>query len=224
MTICVIPARKGSKRLKNKNIKNFYGKPIIYYPIKESQKTKIFSNIYVSTDSEKIKKISEVLGAQTLGLRKKKLSNDHTNVKDVLINFILSNKLMREKYVCCIYPTSVLITSKLIKKAYLKFKSEDSDMLITLCEFSSSPDRVFTIKKNKYASFSNKKYQNTRSQDLKKKYYDTGTLYFFKIKSLLNSTKIFPSKLSFLMLNQINSQDINTKQDFILAKIKYKLK
>ncbi len=224
MTICIIPARKGSKRLKNKNIINFYGKPIIYYPIKEIKKSNLFSKIYVSTDSKKIKKISENYGAVSLRLRKKEFSDDYSNVKQVLIDYIKTNKLENEKYCCCVYPTSVLINSEMIKKAFLKFKRENSDMLVTLCEFSTNPNRAFTIKNNKYAFFTQKKNQNIRSQDLKKKFYDTGTMYFFKTKKLLKSRDIFPSKLSFLMLNELNSQDINTEQDLVLAKIKYKFK
>tara|TARA_X000000950_G_scaffold285393_1_gene391227 strand:- start:1900 stop:2574 length:675 start_codon:yes stop_codon:yes gene_type:complete len=224
MSICIIPARQGSKRIKNKNIVDFYGKPIIYYPIKEAKKAKIFSNIYVSTDSAKIRKISESFGAIGLNFRKKKYSDDHTNIKDVLKNYILTNGLKNEKYICCIYPTSVLITAGLIKKAFLKFKKENCEMLITLCQFSNSPDRSFIIKNKKFAFFANKKNESSRSQDLLKKYYDTGTLYFFKTKKLLESKDIFPSKMSFLVLNELNSQDINTKEDLILAKMKYKFK
>ena len=58
MTICIIPARKNSKRIKNKNIINFYGKPIIYYAIKIAKKSKLFSRIVVSTDCVKIAKIA----------------------------------------------------------------------------------------------------------------------------------------------------------------------
>ena len=64
MNIAIIPARSGSKRIKNKNIKLFCGKPIIYYSINEAKKSKIFQKIIVSTDSEKIKKISEKYGAE----------------------------------------------------------------------------------------------------------------------------------------------------------------
>ena len=59
MNIAIIPARGGSKRVKNKNIKNFLGKPIISYVIKQAIKSKLFDYIIVSTDSTKIKKISE---------------------------------------------------------------------------------------------------------------------------------------------------------------------
>ena len=58
MTICIIPARSGSKRLKNKNIKKFDGKPIISYAIKIAQSSGLFSKIIVSTDSKKISNIA----------------------------------------------------------------------------------------------------------------------------------------------------------------------
>ena len=64
MNICIIPARSGSKRIKKKNIKKFFGKPIIYYPIKEAIKSKLFKKIIVSTDSDEIINISRNFGAE----------------------------------------------------------------------------------------------------------------------------------------------------------------
>ena len=64
--ICVIPARKGSKRLKNKNIKNFYGKPIISRVIQKLKKFKIFDNIYVSTDCNKIENIAKEIARPSM--------------------------------------------------------------------------------------------------------------------------------------------------------------
>ena len=56
-TFCLIPARKGSKRIKNKNIKNFFGKPLLYYVINTARKSGLFDKIIVSTDCFKIKKL-----------------------------------------------------------------------------------------------------------------------------------------------------------------------
>ena len=76
--ICIIPARKGSKRIKNKNIKIFFGKPIIYYSIRTAINSKLFNEVHVSTDSKKIQKISIKYGAKSESLRERSLSNDKT--------------------------------------------------------------------------------------------------------------------------------------------------
>ena len=71
MNVAIIPARSGSKRIKNKNIKLFFGKPIITYVIKLLIKSKIFDKIIVSTDSNKIAKICAKSGAEILFKRPK---------------------------------------------------------------------------------------------------------------------------------------------------------
>ena len=88
MKICLIPARGGSKRIRNKNIKSFYGKPLISYSIDLAKKSKIFDGIYVTTDSQKIKRISIKYGAKVPFLRPKKISNDRATDKEVLDHFI----------------------------------------------------------------------------------------------------------------------------------------
>ena len=74
--LAIIPARGGSKRIINKNIYNFYGKPIIYYPLRELKKSNLFESIHVSTDSDKIVKVVEKLGFKIPFKRSKKLSGD----------------------------------------------------------------------------------------------------------------------------------------------------
>ena len=64
MNIAIIPARAGSKRIKNKNIKSFFGKPLIFYSIKLALKSKLFDKVIVSTDSKKIAKIAKTFGAE----------------------------------------------------------------------------------------------------------------------------------------------------------------
>ena len=66
MNIAIIPARGGSKRIKNKNIRSFLGKPIISYPIKEILKSKIFDKVIVSTDNDKIANIAKIYGGEIL--------------------------------------------------------------------------------------------------------------------------------------------------------------
>ena len=75
-TIAFITARKGSKRLKKKNIKIFKKKPLIYYSIRNSIESKLINHTIVSTDSKIIAKVSKKYGADVPFLRDKKLSGD----------------------------------------------------------------------------------------------------------------------------------------------------
>ena len=72
-TLCIIPARGGSKGLKGKNIQKVAGKPLIFYPIKSAIKSEVCDNIFVSTDDEKIAKEAIKFGAEVPFLRKKNI-------------------------------------------------------------------------------------------------------------------------------------------------------
>ena len=101
--ICYIPARSGSKRIKNKNIKILSGKPIIIHTINQIKKLKFIKQIYVSTDSKKIKKIVSKYKIETLDLRKKELSKDKTNFIQLIRHDIdrYAKKIIPMKY--CLY-------------------------------------------------------------------------------------------------------------------------
>ena len=87
-TICVIPARGGSKRIPRKNIKKFHGKPLIAWSISCALKSGIFENIFVSTDDKEIADIAEEYGAKVPFLRPKDISDDYATDKDVLNHFL----------------------------------------------------------------------------------------------------------------------------------------
>ena len=82
--ILIIPARKGSTRIKNKNIKKFNGKPIISYSIIAAQKSKLFNKIHVSTNCKKIKRVSTHYGVKFDFYRPEKLSKNKVPIFDVL--------------------------------------------------------------------------------------------------------------------------------------------
>ena len=74
--LCIICARAGSKRLKNKNSKNLFGKPLIYHTIKQAIASKIFDKVVFSTDSDKLSRMAVKFGAKSWFIRPRKLSND----------------------------------------------------------------------------------------------------------------------------------------------------
>ena len=89
--LAIIPAKGKSKRIKNKNSKNFFGKPIIYYTLNNAIKSKLFNKIHVSSENKKILTISENLGIQTDFIRPKKLSRDSVILNDVLTHYLMIN-------------------------------------------------------------------------------------------------------------------------------------
>ena len=84
--ITIIPARKGSKSIKNKNIINYKGKPLIYHSIKTALKSKLINTVVVSTDSKKYQSMVIKFGASAPFLRPNKYSNDNSSFRDFIIN------------------------------------------------------------------------------------------------------------------------------------------
>ena len=218
--ICIIPARGGSKRIKNKNIKQFHKKPLIFYSINNALNSKIFSEVYVSTDSKKIQKISKKYGANVSHLRPKKFSRDKIITKDVLINFLKNLKNIKKiDYLCCLYPTAPLITSVDLKNAYKEILKSNADALISVGKYNNHPLRGFKLSKNKYISFKFPKYQKKNSQDLETMYHDAGAFYFYKKSQFLKpQKKLIPKKTIPFVLNQSKVVDIDDMNDFEFAK------
>ncbi len=223
MTICVIPARSGSKRLKNKNIKSFNGKPIISYAIKIAKSSKLFSRIIVSTDCKKIKSIAEKYGAEVPFLRSKKLSDDYTITADVIIDAIKKISSENCQYHFCIYPTTTLISKFDLLRAFKKIKTQKSDLLLAVSEFNKNPLRALQIVKKNNIKFWNKKFANFRTQDLPKFYKDSGSFYIYDTKSLFKNKGQLTKNSTFYMLNKKNSVDIDNIFDFKIAEYLYKV-
>ena len=218
MTICIIPARSGSKRIKNKNITKINGIPIIAKTIKIAKQSKLFKRIIVSTDSSKIAKIAKTYGAEVPFLRSKYLSNDHAPIIKVMIDAIDKIKSFREKFHFCIYPTSILINKKDLKTAFLKIKRTKSDFICPIAKFESNPLRSFSIK-NSYINFYWPKNQMKRSQDLKELYYDTGSFFIYRTEKLLKmkNKKILPKRSTYILLKK-KLIDVNYPEDLVLLK------
>ena len=121
--VAVIPARMGSKRIKNKNIRIFFGKPIIYYSIKIAKSCGLFKEIFVSTDSKKIKKICLRFGVKIIS-RPKKLALDNVPTLDVINHAArIIIKKYRYRYLCCIYPCTPLLTFNILNNAFKYIKN-----------------------------------------------------------------------------------------------------
>ena len=133
--LCTICARKGSTEILNKNLKKINGHPLIYYTIKQAIKSNLCDAIVVSTDSQKIKKLSIKYGAESWFLRPKKYAMDSSlKLPAIRHAFKLSEKFYKTKFDILIDldVTSPLRSVSDILYAYKKFKSANcSNFLFT---------------------------------------------------------------------------------------------
>ena len=221
--ICVIPARGGSKRIKNKNITLFHGKPIISYSIKAVIKSNLFKQIIVSTDKIKIKKIAEKFGAKVPFLRDKKLSDSKTGLIKVLIDAIKRLNI-QDDYIFFVTATAPLLKVKDLISAYKKIKIKKADCLIAVSNFDYNPLRAYCYSKKKFLKFRWPKFGKINSQDLDLLFHDTGTFYIYKVKSLLKYNYFPPPKTIPYFLKRYDSVDIDNKEDLKFAEFLFKFK
>ena len=225
--ICVIPARKGSKRLKNKNIKNFYGKPIISRVIQKLKKFKIFDNIYVSTDCNKIENIAKKHRLEIIK-RNKKLSNDYTDTRTVISDVItkLEKKNLNFDIVCCVYPTSVFIERKYLKAAEKKIKKNKLDFVFSAKKYEHPIFRSFYFNSSKLVCpvFKQTKNEKKRTQDFKDVFHDAGQFYMGHKNSWKLKKNIIYGNVDFVQISRLESSDIDNKNDWNNAKILWKIK
>jgi len=223
MNTCIIPARSASKRIKNKNIKKFCGKPIIAYSIQNALDSNIFSNVIVSTDDEFIANIARDYGATTPFIRPKSLSDDLTPTLRVIAHAIKALKSDDNDIICCLYATAPLIDKTHIINAYNAFKKrKEIDYVFYASRLEKSPYRCFNID-NGAVNMLFPDFINTRSQDLPDVYSDSGTLYIANASTFLANKPIFSPRSNALMLDSRIVQDIDTLSDWRIAETKFRL-
>jgi pseudaminic acid cytidylyltransferase len=223
MNICVIPARGGSKRIPRKNIKDFFGKPIIAYSIEAALKSNIFQRVIVTTDDEEIATIAGEYGAEIPFIRPKELSNDFTGLADVTNHAVayLENLGEKYEYVCTLYATAPIIQVKYLLEGYEALKSSDAVNAFASTSMPFPIQRSFKIDKNGRCKMFTPEYYETRSQDLEEAYQDAGQFYWTnRTRQFQNDSKVIFSEISKpIILPRNLVQDIDTPEDWQQAEL-----
>ncbi len=215
MSLCVIPARSGSKRIPNKNILNFYGKPIIAWSIETALASECFSNVIVSTDSPKIASIAASYGAEVPFIRPKNISDDNSTTEEVILHAIewFSSRNHRFKHICCLYATAPLIRINDLIHAQQLLTLEKSTMVFPAVKFSFPPQRAIRINSNGQSSAIYPQFEHFRSQDLEEYYHDAGQFYFGTFKRWAQATSLYNDSTP-LLIPPLHVQDIDTLEDW----------
>lgn len=227
MKIAIIPARSGSKRIKNKNIKNFYGVPIISYMLKEIGRKNFFDKIIVDTDSTQIAKIVKNYKAEVPFFRPKRLSHDKSKLSDTLSftikKLIKENIIISNSNICCIFPTAFLIKLNDIKKAYLSFLLNKPEYILAATKYNYSVRRSFEINKKQTINMLFPEYYSKRSQDINDVYHDAGQFYWGKSDTFIKKKRVITSKSIIYEISNKRVIDIDTMDDWNYAKLLFKI-
>ncbi|WP_432662694.1 acylneuraminate cytidylyltransferase family protein [Wukongibacter baidiensis] len=218
--LAFIPARSGSKGVKDKNIRELAGKPLIAYAIEEAIESKIFEDIILSTDSQEIADIARNHGASIPFLRPKELATDESPTIDAIFHCLDYLKGKGKKYdaIMLLQPTSPLRKFHHIREAYKLFNEKQADFTVSVCECDHSPLWTNTIDKDlKMDHFIRDEVKNVRRQDLSKYYRLNGAIYIAKVNRLTEERSFFGKNNYAYIMSKLSSVDIDTVEDFMYA-------
>ncbi len=214
--IAIIPARRGSKGLKDKNIRELNGIPLIGYSIKAATDSNLFSHIMVSTDSEHYADIAKALGAEVPFLRSAEMSSDTAGSWDV-VKEVLNGYSDKFDTVCLLQPTSPLRTADDIAAGYHMLDDKNADAITAVCEMDHSPLWSMTLDESLSLKMFRKGVKENPRQKLNTYYRINGALYIRRILYTSSEIAILSDKEFAYIMEKRKSVDIDTIEDFDYA-------
>ena len=221
--LLIIPAKGNSKRIPNKNIKYFCGKPMISYVLNIAKKSNLFTKVHVSTESKKIKRKVEKLGFKIDFMRPSRLSKDKTPVIDVL-------KFVFKKYLslnyefdeiwtisCC----SPLLLASDLKRASYKSKKLKKNVLLATAKYRAPIQWAFQKNNNNLKPFFKKKLFK-QSQSFEHSYYDAGAFAVFPSIVIKKKKLNLENRFVSFELPPQRAVDIDNLEDLKFAEFLFK--
>lgn len=223
MTLAIIPARAGSKGIKNKNLALLQNKPLLYYTIHAAKNSKCIDKIILSSDGYEILRYGKTQDIDTLK-RPQELALDDITSDKVILHTLEFYKDYEN--VILLQPTSPLRTSEHIDKAFEIFKNTNANSLISVCEYDNKILKAFMCdEKGNLKGICNDNYPFMPRQKLPKTYISNGAIYVLKTKDFLQNPSFLQSNTKHFLMDEESSLDIDSEEDLERAEeILYRFK
>lgn len=225
MRLAVIPARGGSKRIPQKNIAPFCGKPMIAYALEAVANSGLFDKIHVSTDSEEICQVVEKLGFTVDFKRDAALADDFTGLVPVLRWVLDQYRLRGEAYdqICCIWPNAPLLRSHDLVEAFEIFARHGGRYpLLVAAKFPVPIEWAFRRNEDGFMTAISPESLTRRSQDLQHAYYECGPFTIWNPSHLASDNPLTGQVLSYVLPTE-RAVDIDTPEDLVYAERLFQL-
>lgn len=218
--LAVITARSGSKGLKDKNIKELNGKPLLAYSIEAALNSKLFDEVYVSTDSKKYAAIAKEYGASVPFMREAENAGDQASSLDTIAEALSKYEKLGKVYdtVCLLQPTSPLRTACDIQKGYELLEKKQARAVIGVTKTDHSPLWCGTLPTDdNLEGFISKETLSKPRQELPAYYRINGALYLFRTDSFQPKMNLYEADCFAYVMPKERSIDIDDEMDFKLA-------
>lgn len=224
--LAYIPARGGSKRIPNKNIRDFCGKPLIAYAIEQGKAHSKVDRVIVDTDDDEIAKVAKRYGAEVPFLRPKELATDTAQATDALL-YLLERLKKDEGY----EPTHILILQSTSPLRELRdidacFEMMDKTHAATVLTIAPTHPRLYHLDAEGRLLLANKEAVNsTNMQAWPKGYILNGCFVYLITNSiLLKEKKIISTDTRGVISDKWRSVDLDEPEDWVIAEWLYKNK
>lgn len=217
--LAVIPARSGSKGLKNKNIMKLNGKHLMGYSIEAALGADIFDCVHVSTDSGEYREIARLYGADVSFLRPDELSADTADTWDAVRYIVKTFENFGQFFdrITLLQPTSPFRTSEDIRNAYMLFEEKNARSVISVCETAHSPLFAKPLDGNLSMEGFVDLNKSVRRQEQDIYYRLNGAVYMFDRGVLGDIGELYGKRSYAYVMPRERSIDIDTADDFLYA-------
>jgi len=221
--LAIIPARTGSKRLRNKNTLDFFGKPLFIHTVLSAIKSNLFEEVHVSTESNKVKEICEQYELEVKFLRPEILASDEAGL-DSVCSFVLDEfekkeNLRFDKF-CLLWATAPLLKPEDIIESY-QLLTEEADAVASVTDYDLP---VYCAQNINSDGLLNPIFPDIfwlKSQDQPKAYCDNGALCWVRVNAFIGEGAWMPKKTKPFFMAKERSVDIDTQEDLDRAKYYY---
>lgn len=220
-SLAIIPARSGSKGLKDKNIRLLAGKPLMAYSIEAALESGVFDEVMVSTDSEEYAKIARQYGAQVPFLRSSLNAGDASSSWDMVEEVLEAYGKRGKRFdnFCLLQPTSPLRETQDIVRAYQEYHDKNAKAVISVCECEHSPKWSNVLDDSLSLDGFVKQDAAVNRQQIQVYYRLNGAIYIVDTAEFERNRFLYRENAYAYVMTKERSIDIDTEYDFIVAEV-----
>lgn len=221
MRVAFIPARGGSKRIPRKNVRPFFGRPMIAWSIDAARRSGLFGRVVVSTDDEEIAQVAEAYGAEVPFRRPAELSDDHAGTTAVIAHAVgwALDKGWSLEAVCCIYAAAPFLAVRDLSRGLAALESRAWAYTFSATDFGTPIFRAFKQHSDGGVEMFFPEHFPTRSQDLPIALHDAGQFYWGRPDAWLACKRLFDRHSTPILIPRWRVQDIDSEEDWRRAEL-----